>query len=218
VLSIVAFFALVGYSAYKLYSINRQTAEATAKLNIVKKEVGQLESDIESKREQITELDKKIEALNKINSKISIENPQIVRQAIKEVIDSSPNTADILPRIYIQIKDESQRPRARQIANKLEDNKFIVPGIENVGEKASGNTVLKYFHKTDEENADAKKIVDLLRGEKIVADAQYTPGFENSNRIRRRHYELWFGSDFSPPRPKNIQVQQKDIKQSGVRK
>ena len=32
-LSIMAFFALIGYSAYKLYSINRKTAEAKEKLN-----------------------------------------------------------------------------------------------------------------------------------------------------------------------------------------
>ena len=221
-LSITAFFALIGYSAYKLYSINRETAEATAKLNVVKKEAGQLEADIKSKRDEIAELDKKIEALNEINSKISIANPQLVRQAIKEVIDSSPKTADILPRIYVHIKDESQRARARQIVRKLQENKFIVPGIENVGEKASGNTVLKYFHKNDEETADAKKIIELLQSEKIVANAQYIPGSENSNKIRPRHYELWLGADFSPPRPKDIvqqkAVQQKDIKKSGVRK
>ena len=216
-LSITAFFALIGYSAYKLYSINRETAEATEKLNVVKKEAERLEADIQRKRDEIAGLDKKIEALNEINSKISITNPQLVRQAIKEVIESSPRTADVLPRIYVHIKDESQRARARQIVSKLQENKFIVPGIENVGEKASGNTVLKYFHKNDEENADAKKIIELLQSEKVVADARYTPGYESSNKIRPRHYELWLGADFSPPRPKDI-AQQKDIKKSGVRK
>lgn len=220
-LSIAAFFALIGYSAYKLYSINRETAEATEKLNVVKKEAAQLEADIKSKRDEIAELDKKIEALNEINSKISITNPQLVRQAIKEVIDSSPKAAEVLPRIYVHIKDESQRARARQVVSKLQENKFIVPGIENVGEKASSNTVLKYFHKNDEETADAKKIIELLQSEKIAANAQYIPGSENSNKIRPRHYELWLGADFSPPRPKDVQpkpVKQIEIKPRGVRK
>jgi chromosome segregation ATPase len=215
-LSITAFFALIGYSAYKLYSINRETAEATEKLNVVKKEAERLEADIEKKRNEIAGLDKKIEALNEVNSKISIMNPQLVRQAIKEVIESSPKAAGALPRIYVHIKDETQRARAKQIVRKLQEDKFIVPGIENVGEKASGNTVLKYFHKNDQETADAKQIIELLQSEKIVATAQYTPGFEDSNIVRPRHYELWLGADFSPPRPKD--VQQKAVQQKGIKR
>jgi uncharacterized protein YoxC len=220
-LSIMAFLALLGYSAYKLYSINRNIADAKENLKDMNAEVERLANDIKVKQKEFDELNEKSKAISEVNDKIANIDRKIVEQAVNEVIQSSPRTADVLPRIYIQIRDESQRPPARRIASRLQANGFIVPGIENVGDKASGSTTVKYFHKNDEEANDAKKIVDILRGEKIMADAKYTSGYDGSNKVRPRRYELWLGAEFSPPRPKDIQqkaAQQKEVKQSGVRK
>ncbi len=217
-LSIVAFFALIGYSAYKLYSLNRDIADAKENLSKMNAERERLANDIKIKQQEFDELDKKSKAISEINDKIANIDRKIVAQAVDEVIQSSPKTADVLPRIYIQIANAYQHFRAKQIATKLQENGFIVPGIENVGDKASSSTLVKYFHKNDEEAGEAKKIVEILRGEKIVAEAKYS---DSPNKIRARRYELWLGADFSPPRPKDVQqkaVQQKDVKQSGVRK
>ena len=217
-LSIVAFFALIGYSAYKLYSLNRDIAEAKEDLAKMNANREKLVNDIKVKQQEFDELDKKAKALGEINDKIATIDRKIVAQAVDEVIQSSPKTADVLPRIYIQIANPYQHLRAKQIATKLQENGFIVPDIENVGDKASSSTVVKYFHKNDEEAAEAKKIVEILRGEKVIAEAKY---FDNPNRTRARRYEIWLGADYSPPRPKDVQqkaVQQKDVKQSGVRK
>lgn len=210
-LSIVVFFALIGYSAYKLYSINRETAEATAKLQKVKAEEERLTAEVQSKKDTIADLDKRLEALNDIYGKVAFApnvDTKVVNEATKKVIDSDPKLARILPRIYIQIKDESQRAKAKQVATALQENGFFIPGIgpfEVVGPKAPDTTVLRFYHKTDEETADVEKIIGVLESGKIKVTSQYLPGYENSNKIRPRHYELWFGSDFSPPRSINIQ-------------
>lgn len=217
-LSIVAFFALMGYSAYKLYSINQNIAKAKIDLAKMNEEIARLANDIKIKQQEFDELDKKSKAISEVNDKIANIDRKIVARAVEEVIQSSPQTAKALPRIYIQIANVYQRFRAKQIASKLQENGFIVPDIENVGDKASSSTVVKYFHKNDEEAVEAKKIVEILRGEKIIAEAKY---FDSPNNIRARRYELWLGADFSPPRPKDVQpkpVQQKSVKQSGVHK
>jgi uncharacterized protein YoxC len=217
-LSIAAFLALLGYSVYRLYSINREIEDAKEELSKMNAQREILAKDIKDMEQKFNELSNKYKVVSEVNDKIANIDRKIVKQAVDEVIKAAPRTADILPRIYIQIRDESQRARAKLIASRLQQNGFIVPGIENVGEKASGNSVLKYFHKNDEEAGDAKKIAEILQGEKIAADPKYTPGFDDSSKIRPRHYELWLGSDFSPPRPKEILQNKKDIKQSGVRK
>ncbi len=217
-LSIVAFFALMGYSAYKLYSINQNIAKAKIDLAKMNEEIARLANDIKIKQQEFDELDKKSKAISEVNDKIANIDRKIVEQAVNEVIQSSPKTAYVLPRIYIQIANVSQHFRAKQLATKLQENGFIVPGIENVGDKASSSTVVKYFHKNDEEADEAKKIAEILRGEKIIAEAKY---FDSPNKIGVRRYELWLGADFSPPRPRDVQpkpVQQKSVKQSGVRK
>jgi Tfp pilus assembly protein PilE len=198
-LSIVAFFALIAYSAYKLYSINRQTAEAAEKLNAVKAEEAKLAAEVKSKQNTIAALDDKIKALNNIYGRIANADPELVRQATKEAIDASPNAAQALPRIYIHIKDQTQRPRARQIANKLQASGFIVPGIEIVGERAPRSTQLRYFREGDDESADVKTILGLLRSENVKVDSDFNQRYAVANKIRPRHYELWFGDDFRSP-------------------
>ena len=218
-LSIVVFFALLGYGAYKLYSINKDIAEKTKKAADLEatsksrqKEIDDLELKIQSKQDEIAKLELKSNALSEV---IANADQQSVRQAVNEIIMSKPLTAAALPRIYIQIRDEAQRRGAQYIASKLQENGFIVPDIENVGDKTSGSTTLKYFRQNPDEAADVKKIVEILQSEKVKTGIQYISGFEASNKIRSRHYELWCGSDFSPPRPIKINPkagQQKDIR------
>ena len=105
----------------------------------------------------------------------------------------SPSTqARIAPRVYIQIRDESQRNEADRAAKVLRDAKFIVPGIEvvNVGPSV---TELRYLEAEEED--EAKRAI------RVLADAgiQSIPRFVQlkvRSKARPFHYELWL----APPR------------------
>jgi hypothetical protein len=43
------------------------------------------------------------------------------------------------------------------------------------------------------ERGEANRIADILRGLQVQgAQAKYIPGYEQSTKIRPKHYEIWF--------------------------
>lgn len=118
---------------------------------------------------------------------------EYTKQAIDQLIQAAPSVAKNLTRIYLHIGDESQRPRARRIAGQLRQAGYLVPGIENVGERGMRNpTQVSYYARTDAEKDEAQKIIGLLQGWGIKA--QNRPITVTS---RPWQYEIWFGSDFN---------------------
>lgn len=92
-------------------------------------------------------------------------------------------------------KEEDRLP-ARSVAEVLEAKSFSVPGIErlvNVGPNASQ---LRFFRKSEAE--EAKTIVEILSSHGVKTTSQYIPGYEASRSIRPRHYELWFAPGEPP--------------------
>lgn len=219
-LSLVLFVALIAFSGYQLYSINRQIAEKSKELDDKIKWIKQKDDELAAKQAQLDALEKRYETLNNLYGKTVDADPEIAKQtAVKiieanprtaqatiDVLEANPRTARILPRVYIQIKDESQRPKARETADKLKAGGFIAPGIENVAEKSPAKTELRYFNQGDATSGDVRNIVSILNGENIKVeekfiktDEQVVRGNGTANKIRARHYELWFGADFPPP-------------------
>jgi hypothetical protein len=97
-------------------------------------------------------------------------------------------------RIYLHIQDEEQRTRAQQIEKALEAQKFDVPGIERLKTGPTTGAEVRFFRKGEQEGAN--QIVDILRDLNVQGvQAQYIPGFEQSTKIRSKHYEIWFASD-----------------------
>jgi hypothetical protein len=94
----------------------------------------------------------------------------------------------------LHIGDESQRPRARRIAGQLKQAGYLVPGIENVGERRMPpSTEVRYYEAlTDAEKDEAKKIIGLLQGWGIKAE-------DKKFKVATKpwQYEIWFGSDFN---------------------
>ena len=100
-------------------------------------------------------------------------------------------TKTLAPRIYMHISDESQRDRAKKLANALTQTKrYLVPGIDNVGNRAPIANQLRFFKQNDPTVRDIMTILNQTPGEKWVE--AYTPGYENSDKIRPGHFELWF--------------------------
>jgi len=110
-----------------------------------------------------------------------------------EAADFNSISESLPPRLYFHISDESQRARARQAAEFLTSNGYLVPGITNVGTKSPQQNELRYFRK--DESALPHTIVELLRQSTGAAwEETYTSGYEQSSDIRPGHFEVWFGA------------------------
>jgi hypothetical protein len=214
ILSLVVFFALIAFSIYQLYSINRKIAQKADELLKKEAEIKDRESKIAALDQKIAELGQQYKTLDDLYGKTVAADPESAKraavteieanpktaQATIAVIEANPMTARLLPpRVYIQIQDDSQRARAKEIAAKLKAGGFIAPGIENVGKNAPDKTELRFFNAGDESSNDINNIASILSGEGIRVKKTLIPGHETSNKIRARHYELWFGADFPPP-------------------
>jgi len=213
-LSLVVFILLIAFSGYKLYSINRQIDDKSKELEDKINWIKQKDEELAAKQAQLKELTDKYATLNRLYSQTVAASPESAKQAAVQEIEANPKTAQatiavieanpvtariLPPRVYIQIKDDSQRARAKEVVEKLRAGGFIAPGIEGVGEKAPPKTELRYFNQGDAAINDVRNIVEILKGENISVKETFVSGQENSNKIRARHYELWFGADFPPP-------------------
>ena len=109
--------------------------------------------------------------------------------AARLVQPTSANT--IQPRVDIQIRSQEQRAQAQGLADPLKAAGFVVPAIQNVA-VGTNSTEVRYFRKTDE--TGAKRILDVLTGNKVTAKPVLVQGYETSTRIRDAHFELWLAS------------------------
>jgi hypothetical protein len=112
---------------------------------------------------------------------------------VEDIALQNKNPADILPRIYLHIAREDQRTHAAAVAKQLEAGGFIVPGIQKVDYALS--SFLKCFESSDIIQQDTTAILKLLRG---TANIQINSGkVYAAGKIRPRHYEVWFGKNFT---------------------
>ena len=98
--------------------------------------------------------------------------------------DPAPQ-AQLPPRVYIQIRDESQRAQAVHAAEALRKAKFVVPGIAVV---TVGPTVTELRYLQDDEEDDARRAVAVLADVEVRATLRLV---RLKGRSRDRHYELW---------------------------
>lgn len=106
------------------------------------------------------------------------------------------NDAPKLPsRVYLDIANESQRPKAEITAERLRSAGYIVPkigGILCVGGLAPKNTQLRYFQRSDEQGPDLPGIMKTLQQSNVDAHPQYVPP-NGRSAVRPGQFELWFG-------------------------
>jgi predicted AAA+ superfamily ATPase len=118
-------------------------------------------------------------------------------QSLSDLAKSDVELADSLPpRFYIHIADESQVPRYNKLKSALEQEGYLVASYENVGVNATSINQLRYFRRDDEEKArriatELLQTTDQGKEYKIV----YIKGYEDSNRVRPGHFEIWIAGD-----------------------
>jgi cell division protein FtsL len=181
VLSLIAFFGLIGYSAYKLVGIRRDIAD--------------LEKIREERKQEVANLNEEINGLRKSVQQEAERSKLSVERVVQSL--SAVQAQAIPPRIYLQINDESQRAKANRVADLLQKQQFIVPGIENVSSKGitTRKTDVRYYASSPDSAADVSKIKAALSQFGLTPTDIKLP--ENSSgRVRPRHYEVWLGTDF----------------------
>jgi len=115
-----------------------------------------------------------------------------VRKVADEIAQEGAARARLLPRIYVHIRSEANRLAARSVGEDLRVQGYVVPGVERLVGTGPRYSQLRYFRQTDKQ--EAIKIVDLLRTLGVTVDLQYIQGYEESDAVRPRHYELWFAA------------------------
>jgi hypothetical protein len=177
VISIAVIGVALGASAVQLRSMRKEVAALDATKQ-------RLQTEIDARQRQL-------EAVKRRSAEIQTALLPAEGPPEKDRIERSLRTAavSVLPRIYIHIANESQRPVAQKAVEALREQAYLVPGIENVGSKAPARTQLKYFTKDDE--AECTKILQVIRNVGIAVEPSYQPQYAEG--LRPHHFELWFG-------------------------
>ncbi len=117
-------------------------------------------------------------------------------QDVEAAVESQPTAvADLLPRVYIQIVDQGDRDYAGSVKRRLTAAGVLVLGIQYVAQAAAtqSRTDVRYYRKTDE--AEAGKIVDLLKAAGQGSAYSFIPsGQENNPKVRPNHFEVWLAN------------------------
>lgn len=172
-------------AALKEAEIKRATVEADIeRLNASKAEV---ETQLNASR---AALSASLGALGRVS-----EGPR--QAAVEQQIATDPNTALLLPRVYLHIVDAADRAWAAEVGRKLESAGMIALGIEYVP-KAVGlkMTDVRYYKKSEE--SGAARIVAILKAADVPARLNYL-NMENNTKVRPNHFEVWFAAGARNP-------------------
>ena len=170
-------------------------AFATWQLATVRNEIGSLSEKKKDLEKEIVDLGKKKDAAER-QSKAATRTlnflpEQQLQDAIGKQLAAAPQTAALLPRIYMQIVDRADSPRAQTIRKALQEAGYLVLGIEYVPKaQALKSTDVRFYHAA--ERGEAEKIAQALKnaGEANV-NLNYLQQFENSTTARPNHFEVW---------------------------
>lgn len=102
------------------------------------------------------------------------------------------STETLPARIYFHIQNENQREKAWNIARQITtDPNIVVSGVQHVDKAPSVNEI-RYFKKA--EAVEAQELAKSLQVIGVDATAKYIPGYESSQKLRPRHFELWLSA------------------------
>jgi hypothetical protein len=121
----------------------------------------------------------------KLASAVVAAEPQ--ESEVRKVADEVAQEAT---RVYIHIRSNEDRERARAVAERLKALDYVVPGIERLVDTGPRMSQLRYFRNTEKE--EAVKIVDALDQMGVRLNLEYIRGYEESDATGPGHFEIWF--------------------------
>lgn len=191
---LLIFIGLIALSWLELRQIKSEIDLADSQLQVKKNEIKELTANLDQLKSDKKGLLEINGALTTVTRSIGQESPkqaQRLKQSIEDSLTETNDGRQIPARVYIHISSEDQRPFALNIAKRLQSNGYIVPGIENVGDKAPPAADLRYFQKDDGTLKEVQDIHDKCSGWGLKLDVPNKP--LSGHGVRPRHYEIWFG-------------------------
>jgi LytR cell envelope-related transcriptional attenuator len=125
---------------------------------------------------------------------------QIANTAEQKVVDEQvkplqQKVTQLETPVYLQIADESQRPAAKQLSEKLTALGFNVRGTENVGSKnAPTASEIRYFSGDEQLPIYAQNIANAMKAVG-VSDVKIAP---SKNKAFGGNIEVWFSGQVEP--------------------
>lgn len=117
----------------------------------------------------------------------------LLQQRLEAVDRPPPVGVETAPRVYIHIREPTQRELARRVERRLEAAHLVVPGIERLVGIGPRQNELRFFRAAEQD--EAERIRQLVASMGISIQLTDLSGrYEQSTEIRPRHYELWFAS------------------------
>lgn len=188
VLAVVATVVTIALAAY-IPTLVQKKSQLDSELDQLRTQKTQLQN-------QIADLEKQKADAEKLGSAVAsaffAANPKQAQKTIDDSVSSNPE-AGVHPRIFIHIRDNSQRPAVRPVAEALRQQGFVVPGIQILVDSGPNQTQVRYFHPTGE--AEAQKILDQLTASGVKNVAPKPNLIPGQLEIRQRQYEIWFAPD-----------------------
>lgn len=173
-----------------------QLKEKTVELDQKSKAIAEKQGELAQLQNQRDGLQKDIQSLQQffaqVQGKLTEDNDQQALQAIDQSFRANVKVATLLPRVYIQISDDEQRAPARRVVAALQQQGFLVPGIQKVNRPGPGRSIVRYYRQAEEN--EAARIVEVLRKVGVSATAEYKSGHEDSQGMRPRHFDLSLGT------------------------
>jgi Novel STAND NTPase 1 len=122
-------------------------------------------------------------------------NPNVAQSVVQAAQTNDGLAEKIPPRFYIHIADESQRAQAQQMAAFLKKQGYLVPGIQNVGEKGVRHNQLRYFRDSEPGIPTPQEIITVLDKANVGKwSLNRVRGYEQSTKVVPGQFELWFAS------------------------
>lgn len=119
-------------------------------------------------------------------------------------LTETQQTISLPPRMYFQLANENQRPRADKLAAALRSLGFTIPAYEIVGGRAPASSELRWYppaNESDLPSVTANRDKALQKCKELDGPNWTAREVRTSSSVRPNHYELWFGADRPPSTP-----------------
>ena len=176
---------LLGLISYRIQSAYKELSGISQSVETLRIEKTKLEAE-----KKTLEADKKVLEKDKQLLSGAVRSLDTEAHPTAGTVTPSPAQNALPARVYIHIAREDQRPKARELSRALFAKGYVAPGIELVP-KPPNQTVVKFFR--EGERNIAEDVLSSLQAVRVAnAKIDFLPGFEN--RVRPKHFEVWFGS------------------------
>lgn len=159
-------------------TLQTEQEKLQASIDSQKTELARLEAEVKEKQAAVSTM---ISAFRRTDER--------ARSGFSVALDADPKATVLVPRAYVQIVDEEDRPWARNLNDRLQNAGIIPIGIEHVPRaKGLRRFEVRYYKKAEEPGA--QRIVNVLEAVGVPAILRYLD-LENNTRVRANHFEIW---------------------------